>query len=75
MEANSFRPWLVEEKCGRSIDDVPAQFVPGVPLSKNAFRQALRAITAVRFLHRLKHQFSHNPMIRESAGEAPDRSR
>lgn len=61
MKTNSFRTWTVEEKRGRRLDHVPAQFVPGIALSKNVFRQALRAITAVSFLHGFKHQFSHMP--------------
>ena len=46
MKANS----LVEEKRGRCLDYLPAEFVPSVALSKDV----LRAMTAVCFLHGLK---------------------
>ncbi len=59
MKANSVGPGLVEENRGCGLDHVPAEFVPGVALSKDIFRQALRAITAIGFLHGLKDQFSH----------------
>lgn len=70
MEANPLRPSRFEKTRGRRINDVPAQFFPAVTLSKDVFREALCAITAVFFLHRLEYQFSHSFNDTEFAGEA-----
>lgn len=59
MQANANGYLPVEEETRDRLADVPPQFVPCVGLREDIFGQALHAVTAVGFLHNLKHQLDH----------------
>jgi hypothetical protein len=59
VEANSFRPGLIEKESRSRVNDVATQILPGISLSKDVFCQAFRAITAIGFLNGFKHQIGH----------------
>jgi hypothetical protein len=54
VEADLPGPGLVEEESRRGIENVLAQFIPGIGLSEYVLGQAFGAIAAVCFLDRFK---------------------
>ncbi len=59
VETNSFRPGLIEKERYSRVNDIAAQIIPGISLSKDVFCQTLRTITAIGFLNGFKHQIGH----------------
>ena len=50
------------------LADIRSQFIPGIALGENGFREALRAIAVVRFLGHLEDQVFHTTKLREAPG-------
>ena len=59
MEPKAGRFGLVEIECFDCLFHVVSECFPSVPLSKNAFGQALGAVPAIRILCYFKNEFAH----------------
>jgi len=68
------RPRPIEEKCGGGLKHVLPQFVPCIPFGEYALRKALGAVTTIRFLDNLEHQFQHMSILRQCLEDLPNRS-
>ena len=67
METNARRLlFLVEEEGADRIVDTAAQLIPGICLSKDALRQALRNESPIRFLSYFEDDIVHGVSIRRS---------
>ena len=70
MQADSFRPWPVEEECGDRFKYFLTQFLPRIPICEDVFRKAFGAVSAIGLLDSFKHRFTHTSIISRAISDA-----